>query len=209
MCPGGRQPPWDSSRFAVSLCRPALSHCGPAGTTPTLRVFALWRTYRDEARVAGMRAERLGRIRRSRLPRPGSRFDAHSGSQDMAATRRPLARGDRTPPSTVQLGCGRGNRLRHAAGGSDHSSAFARASARSPAGYSPNAPFSRGVPLPVRPKRGLAGRRRSSLVRRPTALMGFKYPSQVCSRGRVDDFRRWTRVTSDAAKWSRVLRVTV
>jgi hypothetical protein len=64
--------------------------------------------------------------------------------------------------------------LPHARRRSDHSSAFAtRPSDRLP-GHSPNAPFSRGVPLPVRPQRGLVGRCRSSLVHRPTALMGFQ-----------------------------------
>jgi hypothetical protein len=82
-------------------------------------------------------------------------------------------------------GCDRGNRSapdRQRAGRSDakHASRTIRplerlryTSARPTAGHSPNRASSRGVPDPTAAKRGLAGRRRSSLVRRPTALLGF------------------------------------
>jgi hypothetical protein len=101
------------SRFVVPSCRPALlrSH-GPADITPTLRVFASGpypgpRTCRDEARVAGLRAERWKpnsslTFLLSRL----SRFDALPGMrQDMAATRRPCCSRRRTPSATALRKC--------------------------------------------------------------------------------------------------------
>jgi hypothetical protein len=106
MC-GGCQPS-ARSRFVVPSCRPALlrSH-GPADITPTLRVFASQRTCRDEARVAGLRAERWKpnsslTFLLSRL----SRFDALPGMrQDMAATRRLCCSRRRTPSATALRKC--------------------------------------------------------------------------------------------------------
>lgn len=108
-------------------------------------------------------------------PVPASRFDALPGTcQDMAATRRSCCSRRRTPSATHRARVRPVEPIPHARRRSDHSSAFAtRPPDRVFPGHSPVAPFSRGVPLPVRPQRGLVGRRRSSLVRRPTALMGF------------------------------------
>jgi hypothetical protein len=67
----------------------------------------------------------------------------------------------------------------------------------------------RGVPLPVRPQRDLAGRRRSSLVRRPTTLLGFHrfvpFAGLIPRTGGLS-LGLFAPRTSEAAKRSRVLR---
>jgi hypothetical protein len=83
----------------------------------------------------------------------------------------------------------------HARERSDHSSAFATRPPGRHESFANRVLLPRGVPLPVRPQRGLAGRRRSSLVRRPTALMGFQI--RALRRFHPDD--GWNRVAIDAA----------
>jgi hypothetical protein len=96
----------------------------------------------------------------------------------------------------------------HARRRSDHSSAFATR----PPGRSLSRVIRqnrvllpRGVPLPVRPQRNLAGRRRSSLVRRPTALMGFQLALSRALR-RFDPADGWMRFASPCC--SRTMRPT-
>ena len=96
----------------------------------------------------------------------------------------------------------------HARRRSDHSSAFATR----PPGRSLSRVIRqnrvllpRGVPLPVRPQRNLAGRRRSSLVRRPTALMGFQLALSRALR-RFDPADGWMRFASPCC--SRTTRPT-
>jgi hypothetical protein len=187
----------DSSRFDLSSppVRASRSH-GPAGVTCVPAVFRFWRTRRDEARVADVRAGLWDRIRRARvLPVPAG---ASTRCRDFVGTWRrldgllPVAPyvfdrwssgvtgetdrfDDRQPFEPARSEATHLIRACHARQRSDHSSAFAT---RPPGRFTSHSPnrvlLPRGVPLPVRPQRDLAGRRRSSLVRRPTTLMGFQ-----------------------------------
>lgn len=110
---GGCQPS-ARSRFIVPSCRPALwLSCGPAGITPTLRVFASGPFSGAHGHVA------MKLVWRAYAPSVGAEFVAHVSSrpgsgastrfpgkcQDVAATRRPCCSRPRTPSTTDVRGC--------------------------------------------------------------------------------------------------------
>jgi hypothetical protein len=96
----------DDSRFDVRATPARASDHGPAGRRSPLRVCAHQRTRRDEARVAGVRAGRWNRIRRSRCfpPRPALRRAAGDSLRDMATARRSRCPSRRTSATAAASG---------------------------------------------------------------------------------------------------------
>jgi hypothetical protein len=201
-CPG--RPASGRSRFGVSSRRrPARPHFHadlPARMTllapvrfsaqaDSLAMKLAWRTCFRRSVPTESVARTIGTCAGKPTRLPG----AAAGRRSVAPTRTSsIARADETgetdpqrhpPAGTLAAGA------RHAvtlARDPYHSSAFARTPPPD-TGHSPNAPSSRGVPLPVRAQRCLAGRRRSSLSSSPDGAHGVQHgPSQVCSRCRVD-----------------------
>jgi len=197
MC-GGCRPPHDPAS--------AFRHVGPRSSCSrtcrrdaVLAGFRFERTSRDEARVAGVRPERWNRIRRSRCFLPGLALRRASGFFrtwrrldglllampyvfDRRARVRPGKPAPHASPTVQPL-----ERLRYP-------------SVRSSPGHSPVAPFSRGVPLPVRPQRGLVGATQVFPRSPPDGAHGVQDALR-----RFDPADRWTvsRVASDAAKSNR------